>query len=84
MKLDPHTQELLRRAWKRTGSEVITAATGIPFDTITTAMRGHEIGDDVASSLTRWCKERVEIGVSDLDVKEHFKNPANWKREVRT
>ncbi len=78
MKLDFATQEFLRRAFKRKGSEFITAATGVPFDTITSAMRGHEINDDVASSLTRWCKERVEIGVSDLDVKAHFSDPKTW------
>ena len=78
MKLEPATQELLRRAFKRKGSEFITAATGIPFDTITSAMRGHEINDDVAASLKRWCAERVEIGVSDLDVKDHFANPETW------
>jgi hypothetical protein len=84
MKLAADIQDRLLRAYRRKGSVFITAATGVVFDDIASAMRGHDVKDDVASSLTRWVSERLESGKSDLDVKEYFKDPATWKKEART
>lgn len=84
MKLALDVQDKLRRTYQRKGSVFITAATGVVLDDIASAMRGHDVKDDVASSLTRWVSERVEVGVGDTEVAEHFKNPSTWKREART
>jgi len=59
-------------------------STGVVLDDIASAMRGHDVKDDVASSLTRWVSERVEVGVGDTEVAQHYKNPETWKRQAAT